>query len=66
MNKKQLHLPSLSLRASLLLLILELRLPFGLYAALSAEKIILAKLLFGLITAGMLVILILPENPNGG
>ena len=66
MNKKQLHLPSLSLRASLLLLILELSLPFGLYAALSAEKIILAKLLFGLITAGMLVILILPENPNGG
>ena len=65
MNKKQLHLPSLSLRASLLLLILELSLPFGLYAALSAEKIILAKLLFGLITAGMLVILILPENPKG-
>jgi len=53
------------LRASLLLLILELSLPFGLYAALSAEKIILAKLLFGLITAGMLVILILPENPKG-
>ena len=65
MNKKQLHLPALSLRASLLLLILELSLPFGLYAALSAEKIILAKLLFGLITAGMLVILILPENPKG-
>ena len=65
MNKKQLHLPALSLRASLLLLILELSLPFGLYAALSAEKIILAKLLFGLITAGMLMILILPENPKG-
>ena len=65
MNKKQLHLPTLSMRASLLLLILELSLPFGLYAALSAEKIILAKLLFGLITAGMLVILILPENPKG-
>ena len=56
MNKKQLHLPTLSMRASLLLLILELSLPFGLYAALSAEEIILAKLLFGLITAGMLVI----------
>jgi hypothetical protein len=65
MNKKQLHLPTLSMRASLLLLILELSLPFGLYAALSAEKIILAKLLFGLITAGMLMILILPENPKG-
>ena len=65
MNKKQLHLPTLSLRASLLLLILELSLPFGLYAALSAEEIILAQLLFGLITAGMLVILILPENPKG-
>ena len=65
MNKKKLHLPTLSLRASLLLLILELSLPFGLYAALSAEKIILAKLLFGLITAGMLMILILPENPKG-
>ena len=65
MNKKQLHLPALSLRASLLLLILELSLPFGLYAALSAEEIILAKLFFGLITAGMLVILILPENPKG-
>ena len=64
MNKKQLHLPTLSMRASLLLLILELSLPFGLYAALSAEEIILAKLLFGLITAGMLVILILPENPK--
>jgi len=36
MNKKQLHLPTLSMRASLLLLILELSLPFGLYAALSA------------------------------
>ena len=65
MNNKQLHLPTLSLRASLLLLILELSLPFGLYAALSAEEIILAKLLFDLITAGMLVILILPENPKG-
>ena len=65
MNKKQLHLPTLSMRASLLLLILELSLPFGLYAALSAEKIILAKLLFGLISAGMLVILILPENSKG-
>ncbi len=65
MNKKQLHLPTLSMRASLLLLILELSLPFGLYAAMSAEKIILAKLLFGLITAGMLMILILPENPKG-
>jgi len=65
MNKKQLHLPTLSMRASLLLLILELSLPFGLYAALSAEEIILAKLFFGLITAGMLVILILPENPKG-
>ena len=65
MNKKQLHLPTLSMHASLLLLILELSLPFGLYAAMSAEKIILAKLLFGLITAGMLVILILPENPKG-
>lgn len=65
MKPKQNHLPTLSLRASLLLLILELSLPFGLYAALSAEKIILAKLLFGLITAGMLVILILPENPKG-
>ena len=65
MNKKQWHLPTLSMRASLLLLILELSLPFGLYAALSAEEIILAKLLFGLITAGMLVILILPENPKG-
>ena len=65
MKPKQNHLPTLSLRASLLLLILELSLPFGLYAALSAEKIILAKLLFGLITAGMLLILILPENPKG-
>ena len=65
MKPKQNHLPTLSLWASLLLLILELSLPFGLYAALSAEKIILAKLLFGLITAGMLVILILPENPKG-
>ena len=65
MNKKQLHLPTLSLWASLLLLILELSLPFGLYAALSAEEIILAQLLCGLITAGLLVILILPENPKG-
>ena len=64
MNNKQLHLPTLSLRASLLLLILELSLPFGLYAALSAEEIILAKLLFSLITAGMLAIFILPENPK--
>ena len=66
MNKRQWHLPTLSLWASLLLLILELSLPFGLYAALSAEEIILAKLLCGLSTAGMLVLLILPENPMGG
>jgi hypothetical protein len=31
---------------------------------LNSEKMVLAKLLFGLITAGMLVILILPENPK--
>lgn len=66
MKPKQNHLPTLSLRAGLLLLILELSLPFWLYTALNSEKMVLAKLLFGLITAGMLVILILPENLNGG
>ena len=66
MKPKQNHLPALSLRASLLLLILALRLPFWLYTALNSEKMVLAKLLFSLITAGMLVILILPENSNGG
>ena len=66
MKPKQNHLPTLSLRAGLLLLILELSLSFWLYIALNSEKIVLAKLLFGLITAGMLVILFLPENSNGG
>jgi hypothetical protein len=65
MNKRQRHLPALSWRASLLLLILELSLPFWLCTALNSEKMVLAKLLFGLITAGMLLILILPENPKG-
>ncbi len=52
------------MRASLLLFVLELSLPFWLYAALNSEKLILAQLLFGLIAAGMLAILILPENPK--
>jgi len=65
MKLKQNHLPALSLRASLLLFVLELSLPFWLYAALNSEKLILAKLLFGLIAAGMLAILILPESPKG-
>ena len=51
------------MRASLLLFVLELSLPFWLYAALNSEKLILAQLLFGLIAAGMLAILILPEKP---
>jgi hypothetical protein len=65
MKLKQNHLPTLSLRTSLLLLILEVSLPFWLYTALNSEKMMLAELLFGLITAGMLLILILPENPKG-
>ena len=64
MKPKQNHLPILSMRASLLLLILELSLPFWMYMALNSEKMMLAKLLFGLITVGMLVILILPEDPK--
>jgi len=64
MKPKQNHLPTLSMRASLLLFVFELSLPFWLYAALNSEKLILAKLLFGLIAAGMLAILILPENPK--
>jgi len=64
MKPKQNHLPTLSTRASLLLLILELILPLCLFAALNSEKMILAKLLFGLIAAGMLAILILPEKPK--
>jgi hypothetical protein len=64
MKPKQNHLPTLSMRASLLLFVLELSLPFWLYAALNSEKLILAQLLFGLIAAGMLAILILPENPK--
>lgn len=51
------------MRTSLLLFVLELSLPFWLYAALNFEKLILAQLLFGLIAAGMLAILILPEKP---
>ncbi len=63
MKPKQNHLPTLSMRGSLLLFVLELSLPFWLYAALNFEKMILAQLLFGLIAAGMLAILILPEKP---
>ena len=63
MKPKQNHLPTLSMCTSLLLLVLELSLPFWLYAALNSEKLILAQLLFGLIAAGMLAILILPEKP---
>ncbi len=65
MKPKQNHLPTLSMRAGLLLLILELILPLCLFAALNSEKMMLAKLLFGLIAAGVLAILILPENPKG-
>ena len=64
MKPKQNHLPTLSLRVNLLLFVLELSLPFWLYAALNSEKLILAKLLFGLIAAGMLAIIILPEKPK--
>ncbi len=63
MKPKQNHLPTLFMRTSLLLFVLELSLPFWLYAALNFEKLILAQLLFGLIAAGMLAILILPEKP---
>jgi hypothetical protein len=62
MKPKQRHFPTLSMHASLLLFVLELSLPLGLYVALNSEKLILAKLLFSLLAAGMLVIFILPEN----